>query len=221
MKKSTIRSIGFVFLAVLWSVLAIAAWLHPSQELSESERRKLAQFPGLSANSIASGSFMTKFEDYALDQFPLRDTFRQVKSLFHYNILGQNDNNGIYTVGSCAAQLEYPLNEASVKYAANKFNYLYDAYLSDSEGRVYFSIVPDKGYYLAEENSYPALDYCHDRFSDRSDALGRICGHHGLLKCGRLLPHRYPLAAGKAAGCREKIGSGHGRYRPRVYSNRS
>ena len=159
MKKISIRTIGYALVVLIWSALFISAWFHPSQEISESERRKLAQFPELSVNTIVNGSFMSKFEDYTLDQFPLRDTFRQVKSLFHYNILGQKDNNGIYIVDGYAAKLEYPLNEASLQLAANKFNYLYNTYLTGSEGKIWFAIAPDKGCYLAEDNGYLSLDY--------------------------------------------------------------
>ena len=159
MKKNTIRFIGFAAVALIWTALVLAAWFHPAQDISESERRKLEQFPELSVTTILDGKFMSKFENYNLDQFPLRDTFRQIKSLFHYNILGQKDNNDIYIADGYAAKLEYPLNNASVQLAANKFNYLYENYLRDSEGRIFFSIVPDKGRYLAEENGYLTLDH--------------------------------------------------------------
>ena len=132
MKKNTIRTVGYILAIAIWFALAAAAWVHPSQEISESERRKLAQFPDLTVSSLVTGGFMSKFEDYTLDQFPLRDTFRQLKSLFHYDVLGQKDNNGIYVVDGYAAKLEYPLNDASVQLAANKFNYLYNTYLTGS-----------------------------------------------------------------------------------------
>ena len=168
MKKNKFRVAGFLLLTVLWLGLTVTAWVHPSQEISESERRKLAQFPELSVSSLVNGGFMSKFEDYTLDQFPLRDTFRTIKSLFHYNILGQKDNNGIYIVDGYAAKLEYPLNENSVQLAANKFNYLYDTYLTGSDGRIFFAIAPDKGQYLAEGNGYLSLDY--DTMADKLSA---------------------------------------------------
>ena len=159
MKKNTIRIVGYILAIGIWFGLVVAAWLNPSQEISESERRKLAQFPELSVTTLVNGGFMSKFEDYTLDQFPLRDTIRQLKSLFHYHILGQKDNNDIYIVDGYAAKLEYPLNHTSLQLAANKFNYLYDTYLAESEGNIWFAIAPDKGNYLGEENGYLSLDY--------------------------------------------------------------
>ena len=159
MKKQFIRMIGISLVAALWLLLAFSAWFSPSRDVSDAERRNLAQFPTLSAQTLLNGSFMTKFEEFTLDQFPLRDSFRQVKSLFHYNVLGQKDNNNIYLADGYAAKLEYPLNEASVNQAVNRFNWIYDNYLVGSDCRAFFTVAPDKGYYLAETNGYPAMDY--------------------------------------------------------------
>lgn len=148
---------GLAALAAVWLVLSAAAWFSPAKEISESERRKLAQFPALTVESVGSSKFMTDFENYTLDQFPLRDTFRRLKALVHYNLFAQKDNNGIYLAGGYAAELEYPLNEISVSNAIKKFNALYETYLQES--RVIVSVVPDKGYYLAEAYGYPAMDY--------------------------------------------------------------
>ncbi len=157
MKKT--RVAGLLLVAAVWLGLSIFAWLHPSGDLSEAERRPLAQFPEISGESLINGDFMEAFESYSLDQFPARDWFRQVKSLFHYKVLGQKDNNGIYLSHGYAAQLEYPLNKSSVDYAIGKFSDIYSRYLADTGSRIWFSVAPDKGFYLAEENGYPAMDY--------------------------------------------------------------
>ena len=100
---------------------------------------------------------MTDFEKYALDQFPLRDGFRTLKSLFHQYVLLHGDNNGIYLQDGYAAKQEYPLKEDSVSHAMERLNHIYDKYLTDA--KVYMAVIPDKGYYLAEANGYPAMDY--------------------------------------------------------------
>lgn len=155
MKKKGIRAAAF--LAAVWLGLSLAAWFHAPQAVSEAERRKLAQMPVLSGASVQSGDFMTAFESYTLDQFPMRETFRRLKALFLYHVLRQGDSHGIYVAQGYAAQLEYPLNQASVSNAVDKFSQIYETYLKDSQ--VFLSIVPDKGYYLAAENGYPAMDY--------------------------------------------------------------
>lgn len=154
MKKNVLAAAA---ICILWLGLAVVAWLSPSKTLSDTERRELQQFPELSGESVLSGEFMENFDSYSLDQFPLRDNFRTLKALFHYNLLGQRDNNGIYLSQGHAAQLDYPLNGASVDHVHQVMNRIYDRYLQDS--KVYLSIVPDKGYYLAEREGYPAMDY--------------------------------------------------------------
>ena len=151
------KKIGLFAILILWLGLCVTAWVRPSDEISESERRKLQQFPTVSVKELLSGDWMGNFESYTLDQFPLRDTFRRVKALTHYNLLGQKDNNGIYIADGYAAKLEYPLNENSLNNALEKFRKIYDMYLTGS--KVIFSVVPDKGYFLAEANGYPAMDY--------------------------------------------------------------
>ena len=142
---------------LLWAALTAFAWFAPSKDLSEAERRPLAQLPAVTLDSVLGGKFMKDFETFSLDQFPLRDGFRTVKSLFHQYVLGQKDNNGIYLYEGYAAKQEYPLNTNSVNRALERFNHIYKKYLQDSA--VYMVVVPDKGYYLAQYAGQLALDY--------------------------------------------------------------
>lgn len=146
-----------LFVAVLWLGLSLCAWLLPPKAESEAERRPLKQFPQTSAQTIFSGKFMTDFESYTLDQFPLRDGFRTVKTLFHTYVLGQRDTNGIYVNQGYAAKMDYSLNGSSLDHMVKRLTYVKDKYLGDS--RVYFAIVPDKGYYLAGSSGRLSLPY--------------------------------------------------------------
>ena len=154
-----IRAIGAVILVVLWATLTAFTWFSPAKSTSLSERRPLKQFPELSAETILNGKFMSEFEVYTLDQFPGRDLFRRLKSLVHYNVMNQKDNNDIYIADGYAAKLDYPVNEAAVGHALSRLNYVYETYLKDTGSKVYSAVIPDKGYYLAEANGYPAMDY--------------------------------------------------------------
>lgn len=151
------KRICSILLICVWAALAGFAWFGPVKEISEAERRPLAKRPEVSAQTVANGSFMEKFEDYAVDQFPMRDTFRRIKSMFHTYALGQKDNNGIYIADGYAVKQEYPINENSVEHFIERMNYLRDKYLGDS--KVVMAIVPDKGNYLAAGSGHLALDY--------------------------------------------------------------
>ena len=142
---------------LLWAALVAFSWFGPVKGFSDAERRPLAQMPEIGTQTLLNGSFMEKFEDFSLDQFPVRDGFRKIKSLFHYYVLGQKDNNGIYIADGYAVQQEYPLKENAIDHALDRFNKVYDKYLSGS--KVYLSIIPDKGYYLAEAAGQLSMDY--------------------------------------------------------------
>ena len=150
----TIAMLG-VFLAAfsLWAVLK------PADASSEAERRSLAQMPAVTGQTLLSGTFADRFEDYATDQFPLRNEFRTLKALTATGLLRQRDNNGLYRVGDHLAKLEYPMKESSLENAAARFDYLYETYLKEAGARIYLSLVPDKNYFMAAANGYPAMDY--------------------------------------------------------------
>ena len=154
-----IRNYGFAALVAVWMALTAFLWFSPAKDISEAERRPLAQMPEIKAETILSGKFMGEFEDYTLDQFPLRDTFRQIKSLFHYYALRQSDNNDIYIADGYAVKQEYPLKESSLNHALDKFTHIYDKYLKDSGSKIILSVVPDKGFYLAEDSGHLSMDY--------------------------------------------------------------
>lgn len=145
-------------MAVLILALSAACLLSPDNDFSESERRRLSGFPEFSAETLLNGKFMKEFEDYSLDQFPLRDGFRRIKAIARYDFFRLRDNNGIYIENGSAAEIIYPLNENSVLNAAEKFGEIHDSLLTGSN-KIIVSIVPDKGYYLSKANGYPSMDY--------------------------------------------------------------
>lgn len=159
MKKDRTSLFGLLLIGSVWGFLGLACLLKPADEFSMSERRKLAQLPRLQAEAVLSGSFMKEFESYTLDQFPFRDRFRTIKAASEFYLLGKSDNNEIYLADGYAAKLEYPLNQSSLDQAIMKLQSLYETYVDGKADRVYLSVIPDKGYFLAEKSGHPAMDY--------------------------------------------------------------
>ena len=153
------RSIGILVLVILWVGLAGFAWFGPDREMSEAERRPLEQLPELSGQTLLSGGFMGDFEEYTLDQFPGRDAFRQIKALTQYYVMGRLDNNDIYIHDGYAAKMEYPLQTKNVAHATNRFGWVYENLLKDSNCKLYTAVIPDKSYYLAQEKGVLSMDY--------------------------------------------------------------
>ncbi len=155
-----IQKISSIITASLFLVLILGGSLFciiaPDKAVSATERRKLAQFPTLSTESINSGKFFENFDKYAADQLPLRDTLRGIKALTRFNLLGRLENNGIVIREDTAIKLATSYNEALLKANVELWNSI--AKENFSSANLYYSIVPDKGYFLSD-TYYPHLNY--------------------------------------------------------------
>ncbi len=159
MNSKTKSIISFAIIAAFFLTMVTACWVIPSKDYSDSERRNLAQLPKVELKALLDGSFMTKFEKYTQDQFPLREQFRTLKAMTSYYVFRQLDNNDIYIKNGYAAKIEYPLNDKSLDHAASRFEYVYKKYMEGKASNVYLSIVPDKSYFLADKGGYLKMDY--------------------------------------------------------------
>ena len=148
-----VLSLGFI------AVFAVLFWILPDADESTVERRHLAKCPTPSFSSVANGSFMKGFESYMLDRFPLRDGFRTLKAAVNAGVFMQKDNNGLYSVGEHLSKLDFPTDFDSVDRAAQRFRYVYDAYLRNGRAKTYLSVIPDKNVFIASPNGYPDKDY--------------------------------------------------------------
>lgn len=119
-------------------------------DISTSERRKLAKFPEFNIENMLNGKWTEEFENYTQDQFVERDLFKNVKSFWSINIFNQKDNNKMFEKDGALYKMEYPLSESNVRKNAEKIKMVYDKYLSGR--KVYFSIIPEKNYYLNDEH---------------------------------------------------------------------
>lgn len=159
MKKNNTSMMYSLVVGVLFFGLTLFVWLKPADSFSATERRELKQFPELSWESISNGKFMSEFEKYTLDQFPLRDMFRSVKAFTHFYVFGQSDNNDVYYADGYISKLDYPLSQKAMDYAVKKFTSIYTTYIEGTDAKVYTAWIPDKNYFLAKNNGYPAYDY--------------------------------------------------------------
>ncbi len=152
--KQRITIYGFLFWIVGMTLMSVIC---PKETVSEAERRRLAEKPALTLESVLDKSFMENIEKYLLDHFPFRNAFRRVKAHFSYDVLLQKENNDIYTAGAHASKLDYELKETSVRRLAEKMTGLRETYFP---GQAFcYAVVPDKNYFLARENGFPAMDY--------------------------------------------------------------
>ena len=143
------------FLAVLFTVFFLNV-LRAPDELSFSERRRLAQMPELTLSGVLGGQFMSEFDDFANDQMIFRGPFRRLKAVFDLHVLRKLDNNGIFRRDDMVFKTEYPLNGPSVLRLCDTINAVCDEYLDGMN--VYYAVVPDKNHYLTN-SGHLILDY--------------------------------------------------------------
>ena len=143
--KNIIISIFFVLFI---SIIFVLNLITKDQDISISERRKLEQFPKFTINNIINGTFFKKFDKYTTDQFIKRDDFRNIKANIQLKLRGNYNN--LYIYNDYIIEQLYPLDIESVNNVADKINYIKNTYLKNNN--IYLSIIPDKNYFINENN---------------------------------------------------------------------
>jgi len=147
------RVCSLVFAGILLILGAVHVIL-PDRALSYTERRSLAQFPKVTVSSVMDGVFMQNMEKYLPDQFPAREGFRSVKSLFE-RLSGRLDVNDIYDADGYLASVEFGYSESAVKKSAEKLNRIREMF--DGCDEAVLSVIPPKNYYM-HDGVHPVPD---------------------------------------------------------------
>ena len=148
MDQKKIRILGACLALIVWAGLTAFAWFGPRADFSYTERANLTQAPEITSDAILDGSFMEQFTEFTLDQFPLRDSFRSLKAVFHLYGLWQSDNNGLFTQDGYLEKMDNVLSQDGVDRSAQVFNRFYQNFVQGKTEDVYFTIIPAKGYYM-------------------------------------------------------------------------
>ena len=172
--KNIVVCVSMAF--VLFALAALCLFM-PKNDFLDAERREPKKFPEFTFENVMKDgvdykdSFMSKFEEYALDAFPFRDAFRTLKAICSNYIFLHKDNNNIFISDGYAAEMQYPMDESSIEHATSRFQFIYDRYLKDKGITPYISIIPDKAYFLAEENANLSMDYDEfiNKFTEKMD----------------------------------------------------
>lgn len=178
--KNKVYLVGIAAFLLVWFGLTGAAWFGKAEDYSKEERKVLSQAPKLSMDTLLAKdeinlkgevvpkSYKTLFENYSLDQFPLRQPLRRVKAMFSSYVMGQLDEDGFYAQEGYAAEWLYPLDEKNLNRNIKIIQGITEKYLG--RNKVYTAVIPDKGYFLADQYGYPNVDY-NQIFQAMQDAL--------------------------------------------------
>lgn len=140
-----------VFITVLFCLFIFgfgaAHLLLPDRNFSEQENRYLAQFKAPTMQTLRSGRFMEDFEDYVVDQFPLRDSWIRLKARSE-KLLGKQENNRVYF--SRDGQTLFAHFTAPDRAALEERVGYVNALGENLDVPVYFALIPDKSYVWAD-----------------------------------------------------------------------
>lgn len=94
MKRNMARVLTIIVLAIvpIWMLITVDV------VFSDKENRNMAKFPEVSLKSISDGSFMSGFETYMADQFPLRNLCISIKTAA-LRATGKKKINDVYLAG--------------------------------------------------------------------------------------------------------------------------
>lgn len=147
-----------IFITALFCVFlfgfGIAMLLLPDRKFSEQENRNLAQMPTLDFGELSllgksgnffNGKFMEDFEEYVVDQFPLRDEWIQLKALGE-RALGKQENNKVYFGTDNQTLFAHFTRPDDL---AQRVEYM-NQFAAKTDVPVYFALIPDKSYVWAD-----------------------------------------------------------------------
>lgn len=153
-KNKKIQSYVGIAFVICTAVLILLNFLTPDKEMSEEENRGLAAKPKLTLDSVISGDYMDKYENYQADQFVGRNTWRKLQVSLS-RLGGSKEENGVFIGKShqLLADIETPeqdtLNE-NLK-AINRFAQDY------KDVKMNMLLVPDSATILKEKLPFGAV----------------------------------------------------------------
>ena len=146
--KEKITIILFITYISLFGLLHI---IIKDIDVSKTERRKLAQLPDFELNN----DYSEKLEKYLLEQFPFKDTYRNIKAKYNYKIINKLENNNIYIKNNYIYKSNYPTNIKSIDNFTKKITNIKQLLKNN---KTYIMVIPDKNYYL-KDKYFLNIDY--------------------------------------------------------------
>ncbi len=170
--KNIVNTFVFVGIIAVFAVWCVTILFNPSTDMLVGENRNPAQLPEnvtweqLLNNKVEIDEAgneiqppIKQFEEFAVDQFPLRQFFRYIKAHFAMDVLGLKENNGYAVEEGSIVQVKPSFSESNTDYQIGRLEYMYNTYLKDNGGNHYVSLIPDKNYYFGSQYGYPTADY--------------------------------------------------------------
>ncbi len=187
MRKNILKALptfvfcGFIFtFMILWIVL-------PKESVSQQEKRELAKFPELNAETLTNGSFQKNLDTYLSDHTPARSFFVGLNADFallsgrngyngislHYD--NENDKKGHYSDSDCIAlgkdNYLFP-KPAGGEFLEKNAEYIKE-FAEDTDIPVFMSVIPSSGCINSDKLPLNHPDY---QDNDKIDMVKNMVG---------------------------------------------
>ena len=150
-----------ILLSVLFALALFGGglWflLSPKPSYSETERRPLHEAPEFTVQTLQNGSAFSQLSAWMTDCFPARDNWRRLNVWWLRQVLRQPEADGYALYRDSIVRLEREVNDASLAYAGERLQALFETCLADTDCRIYAAVIPDKSHYLADAG-YPVMN---------------------------------------------------------------
>lgn len=150
MKEKIFSCIFVLFL----SIIGILNIIIPDKQITDTERRKLKQFPTLNINTVLNGEFFDDLEDYNLDQMVLRDEYKKINTFWNKNIFRIFEQNNLIEDNNSIFKINYKIKENNILSFTKKINRVASDF---KKSNIYLGVIPDKSYYISDK--YIKMDY--------------------------------------------------------------
>ncbi len=162
-KKAMASILGLCFIFILTAVFLANLFL-PDKSFSEEENRVLQENPGFSLSSYMEGRLEKKLENYANDQFLLRNTFIKIKASSDVT-LGKLEANGVY---KCKDNyLMEGLTEPSDSFMKNTLSGLEKFKKQHKKLKMYFLLSPNAANILEDKLPATVRTADQDKYIDQ------------------------------------------------------
>lgn len=151
---------AFLGAFALWGVFS------PDRDFSPDENRVLAQRPALTLYTLRTGKFMSDYETYVTDQFPLRDGWIAGKA-WAERLSGKKENNGVYFGGLDEDILIPRFTAPDEKRLTDNINYV-NQFIENTPVPVTFGLIPTAATVWAERVPGGAPNYDQRLVIDRA-----------------------------------------------------
>ena len=180
--KNRSSNLQIIIFTAFIGVFLLLFIIMPDKGFSEQENRELTQAPTFSFEALFAKKFTTKFESYATDQFPFRDSWTTLKARCELAI-GKEENKGVYLCDNdtlieayeAPDQSQLDTNISAVKSFAEGAAFPVYFALIPSNSEVHSELLPKSAPNSSEKD---IIDYCYENSgANNVDVFSSLVSH--------------------------------------------